>query len=454
MGIALTYDEVNNRIQELYSGDYTLLKYINTRKLNVRHNKCGTIFDTSGNIFIGKVKCPRCDKKSQKINTDIFKMKVYDLCGDEYSVLGEYVNAHKKIEMRHNKCGFEFDIQPTDFVNNGTRCPYCGNRAVWINHNDLWTTHPEIAKLLKNPEDGYKYSYGTHTKLEFLCPTCSDILLYRPRDLYNHNGIPKCKKCNDGFSFPEKFVCSLFEQLCIDFIWQYTKKYVSWCDRYMYDFYLPKYNCIVEVHGIQHYEYTGFGISLEETIENDNNKMQHAYKNNIDNYIIIDARESDMTYIKNSIMQSHLASMFNLEYVDWNLCVEKASKSVIYDICDLWNSGLKTYDEISQKVKLHKVTVRKYLEIGSQCGLCDYNKEEYCKDAIKRIGQNNIKTQSKPVKCIETGQIYTSRKEVERNGIYFGKNVIDNPSKTAGGYHWVSVDKSELTNSQEKTKLI
>lgn len=43
-----------------------------------------------------------------RLNTEIFKKRVQDVVGDEYSVLGEYVDYnHTKIKMRHNICGCE-----------------------------------------------------------------------------------------------------------------------------------------------------------------------------------------------------------------------------------------------------------------------------------------------------------------------------------------------------------
>lgn len=41
----------------------------------------------------------------KKRTTEEFKKLVYDLVGDEYTVLGEYTTTLTKIQMRHNKCG-------------------------------------------------------------------------------------------------------------------------------------------------------------------------------------------------------------------------------------------------------------------------------------------------------------------------------------------------------------
>ena len=60
----------------------------------------------------------------KKRTTEEFKKLVYDLVGDEYTVLGEYMTTLTKIQMRHNKCGTEFTPTPARFLE-GTRCPKC-----------------------------------------------------------------------------------------------------------------------------------------------------------------------------------------------------------------------------------------------------------------------------------------------------------------------------------------
>ncbi len=45
------------------------------------------------------------------------------MVGNEYEVLGEYVNTHTKILFRHNKCGNEFLMSPKSFIHDSQRCP-------------------------------------------------------------------------------------------------------------------------------------------------------------------------------------------------------------------------------------------------------------------------------------------------------------------------------------------
>lgn len=45
-----------------------------------------------------------------------------------------------------------------------------------IKKNNLWETTPEIAKLLKNPEDGYIVTKSSKDKKVFICPYCGKEL--------------------------------------------------------------------------------------------------------------------------------------------------------------------------------------------------------------------------------------------------------------------------------------
>ena len=94
----------------------------------------------------------------------------------------------------------------------------------------------------------------------------------------------KCRLCDDGFSYPEKFVYNFLKQLNIPVITQLNKKHFSWIGSYRYDFYLNQCDCIIETHGKQHYiDDHGMDRLLKEQ-ENDKNKEQLARNNGIQNY--------------------------------------------------------------------------------------------------------------------------------------------------------------------------
>ena len=121
-----THDKFLSQVFDKYKEEYSVLgEYVLGRKpLKFRHNICGCEFDMIANNFLkSSLPCPDCDNRI-KITTDVFKQEVYDLVGDEYSVLGEYHNAHAKIQLKHNKCGYIYDGCRNMFLK-GHRCPQC-----------------------------------------------------------------------------------------------------------------------------------------------------------------------------------------------------------------------------------------------------------------------------------------------------------------------------------------
>jgi DNA-directed RNA polymerase subunit RPC12/RpoP len=256
----------------------------------------------------------------------------------------------------------------------GTKCPYCANKKV--NHtNDLWKTHSYVAKILLTPEDGHKYTSGSGEKVNFKCLNCGDVNKKIIRDIVRRGYT--CHRCGDGVSYPEKFVWNILEQLNVSFE---TQKSFSWSENKRYDFFIEGLsNTIVEVHGEQHYtgrfESKG-GRTLEEEQENDRLKYKKAMESNyINNYIIIDARKSEMEYIKSSILNSNMVSLYNLDDIDWLEAHEFACNSLVKNISELWNS-LGSVTEISKIIKLGNLTVRKYLKQGTSLGWCDYDPVE------------------------------------------------------------------------------
>lgn len=274
------------------------------------------------------------------------------------------------------KCKSEYDMSPNKRTCRGTSCPYCAGKKV--NHtNCMWSTHPEIAKLLKNNQRGYEVLAMSNTKAEFKCERCNYSETKIISQVIN-NGFA-CPKCSDGISYPEKLLFNLLNQLNLDF--EYQKSNFKWIKNKKYDFYIPSINCIIETHGGQHYkpmtfERTG-GKTLKEEQENDRLKENAARKNGIKYYVIIDCRKSNLNYIKENILDSELAFLFNLTNINWNQCHEHACGSIIKEACDLWREGLKTLTEIGNALKVNRTSVGKYLRQGAELGWCNYAPEKF-----------------------------------------------------------------------------
>lgn len=192
-------------------------------------------------------------------------------------------------------------------------CPICSGRTIVKGFNDISTREPKLFNMLFDKEFGYTHAPHSNKKTDWVCQTCGSIIKNVPPSQVMRQGLP-CNKCSDGISYGEKYIINLFELAEIKYIKEYSKSHADWCGNYRYDFYLPKYDWIVEVHGGQHYE--DAWNKKEVVISNDNKKRDLAIKH-VKNYIVLDARNSDKNILKKSILNSDLYYIINPMYVDW-----------------------------------------------------------------------------------------------------------------------------------------
>ena len=296
------------------------------------------------------------------------------------------------------KCGYIYEEPKLESNLKKFGCKVCRGRKVVEGINDIATTHPWMIKYFKNPEEAKHITYNSNKKTDMLCPDCKKFEKKMSPNILYRNGIG-CSFCNDGISYPEKFIANFLYELNIDFITQLSKTNFKWCDCYRYDFYIPDYNIIIEVHGIQHYEDSFVGINsknrkiktLKEEQQNDKIKQELALKNGIKNYIILDCRESTLEWIKNSIINSNLQEIFdvNFDNINWDKIAFNSLKSNVLIACKLWNENeYFTTEDIGKILHLSSSTILKYLKKGNEAGFCVYNATigKHRRD-LKKIGK-------------------------------------------------------------------
>lgn len=161
----------------------------------------------------GKDRCSDCGKKfnAGKVKDRTYKNPLvsYAKANKKEYLLKEYSDKNEvsldKIAHNSNrdslwnclKCGSEYNTKVYLRIRRGTGCPYCARKKV--NHtNCLWTTHPEIAKFLKNPNRGYEILSGTKVKETFKCLNCpfeKDVIV---RDVVKYGfSCPICSENKD-----------------------------------------------------------------------------------------------------------------------------------------------------------------------------------------------------------------------------------------------------------------
>lgn len=188
--IRYTTELFRQKVAELTDNEYTVLGEIvnNQTPIHMLHNVCGTEFDITPSSFLQGHRCAKC-AGVMKHTTESFKQKVSELVGDEFVVLGDYVNNRTKIKMLHTVCGYEFDMKPNHFLS-GVRCPQCSGRQ-------QLTTDIFIARVKE--QVGSEYSVigeytNLKTKITMKHNICGCIYEVTPSNFLEGHGCPDCYK--------------------------------------------------------------------------------------------------------------------------------------------------------------------------------------------------------------------------------------------------------------------
>lgn len=349
-----------------------LSTYINmTTKIKCLCKDCGFKWIKSANKLMAQPFCPNCNKKEkrEKSNIEFYNSLVekVKISNPNITILGEYTGTQNKILVMCNLDGYTWETYVYSLLDYKKLCPLCNNRTVITGINDIKTTHPFLDNWIVDKEILTTKSYGVYERTIAKCPDCGHEFSVVISQVCKY-GI-SCKICSDNISFPERVMASLLDYLNVNFC---SQKTFSWSNCKRYDFYIEEESIIIETHGEQHYKYSLYhklrDRVLEDEQNNDKYKKDIAIENGIKNYIVIDCRY-DIEYIKNSILNSELSKIYNLDDVDWNTIIRKSLKRKVKESCDLWNKNMKMKD-IAIKLNLNYATIGRYLKIGSTIGWC------------------------------------------------------------------------------------
>lgn len=196
-----TTKQFKQDIYNLVGDEYTVLgRYKNAKtKILMRHNTCGFEWSVMPTSIINMgSRCPECAKvklrnKFGKSQSD-FEREVYDLVEDEYTVLGQYKNAKTKILIKHNECGFEWEVLPWQFINSGSRCPKCASEEMGLK---LSKNQKEFEKQLKDKFGSQHEVLGEYinakTEIKIKHKKCGTIWKTTPNSIFASKiGCPKC----------------------------------------------------------------------------------------------------------------------------------------------------------------------------------------------------------------------------------------------------------------------
>lgn len=133
----------------------------------------------------------------KKLTHEEFVYKVFELVGDEFTVVTNYVRSHDKLIFRHNNkfCdNHEFEMKPNAFLN-GQRCPKCAletkRQKKAFSDNEFQARLRDIFNNEFTTEDKY---YNQNTVMTFTHTKCGRKFNTTPKSIFLHGNCHLCKK--------------------------------------------------------------------------------------------------------------------------------------------------------------------------------------------------------------------------------------------------------------------
>lgn len=245
---------------DLVGDEYTPLDayQLSNKNIRMKHNTCGTVYEQTPNNFLNGKRCPNCNgNNARRKTTEEFKKEVFNLVGNEYTVLGEYINRSTNIRVRHNTCGKEYLVLPHNFLSR-SRCIECY-------HSSLRLSKEDVEDRIRNSlDDSYKLA-SEYVSLQKTSKVkhevCGNTFNVRISDIIQKKS--SCPYCSQ--SVGEQQVASYLRNKNIEFM--INKKFDDLKNKRLlsYDFYLPKLNVLIEFQGEQHFVPKTFGgITVQE----------------------------------------------------------------------------------------------------------------------------------------------------------------------------------------------
>ena len=257
-------------------------------------------------------------------------------------------------------------------------------------------------------------------EVEVICPCCKRKHNLIARTIY-YRGNTYCTMCCDNYSFPERFMAAILNQLNIKYKYQFTD---TWSKQYRYDFQINIGNdrYIIELDGgLGH----GNGKNLddktpEESGEIDKIKdslaIQNGYK-----IIRIDCNYNNTNryeFIKNNIINSQFNDVVNINNINWDKCFSDACSSRYHKILELYNNDIKFLDDIAEIVGLSTGSVKQFLLNMMHSGVIPqesiHKENPYKKFPIPMIANEKYMGSTyTPVFCYEDGLLFRTTQDAD-----------------------------------------
>jgi len=241
-----TDDEIKTAVEE---NGYTLESIFmkNETIIEITHNLCGKTYTTRPKRFIDEGN--RCTCETRKSQKD-FEKEVFDLVGDEFSVLGQYKLNNKPILFKHNICGRTFKRNPVYFLAN-PNCMHCTKQKQYDTKRKDTEWFKEQVKLLENDKYIVIGEYlGTKDYIRMKHVKCGYEYNVKPNNFLTGKRCPRCGHIPKTTSKLEKEVLTFVQKNYNGSIQSNKRFYIKDTSFHEIDIYLPDLKIGIEFDGL------------------------------------------------------------------------------------------------------------------------------------------------------------------------------------------------------------
>lgn len=238
-------------------------------KVDVLHKKCGNVLKVSPRNHLKRY-CAYCSGKKQKTKEEC-QVESDIIHNGEFIILDTHKNVKENIRIFHKKCGSIINMTINNHLNHKNGCKKCSKNS--LKSNEYW-----INKCRQIWDDEFKildYVDNVWKKVRIEHSLCGSILIKDMNNLiHNKRGCSICTRKSYG----EFYVKEFLDKNNIKYVNQksFDGLINPKTDRKLrVDFYLPDYDLVLEIDGVQHYkpiEHWGGEKSYLEQVYRDNIK--------------------------------------------------------------------------------------------------------------------------------------------------------------------------------------
>lgn len=126
-----------------------------------------------------------------------FKRRFDEISKGEYEYIDGYSKMSKKIKLKHNVCGHEFEVVASSFISTKTKCKKCANKIIGKKNNENAKRNKDYKKYIKEKTNGeYELisDYEGYKKIAtFKHVSCGNVYDTIYAFFEKGNRCPKCR---------------------------------------------------------------------------------------------------------------------------------------------------------------------------------------------------------------------------------------------------------------------